>query len=236
MEVSKVLSLIRPAVRAGQAYRVGGPSRAAVKLNQNESPFDLPRDLKQELLSRFLEEPFNRYPLVEPVALQCALARHLGWEEEGILVGNDSNELMATVMQVVVQPGVSVVLPRPMFSFHMRLAELFEASVVAPPPRSDLSFDSQAISVAASGHAAVLIVVTTPNSPTGLAMRGDELRSMLAAAPGFVLIDEAYGEFSSEESACVMLPDYPNLLVLRTFSKAWGLAGLRLGYLASMRL
>ena len=231
MELAKAISRIRPAVRVGKAYEVGGPPRARVKLNQNESPLDYPAELKQELIDRYWHEPFNRYPLVEPVDLQNALASHAGWEAKGILVGNGSNELMATVNQVLVSSGTTVVLPRPMFSFYARLAELYEANVVAPPPRKNLSFDAGAIIEAACLHDAGLVVVTTPNSPTGLSMPFDQVRAIVENVPGFVLVDEAYGEFSREPSALMLLAAHPNLLVLRTFSKAFGLAALRLGYL-----
>ena len=231
MQLSEAIACIRPAVRAGRAYHVGGPPRATIKLNQNESPFDLPPEMKRDLVERYLREPFNRYPLVRSVALERALGAHAGWDAEGIMVGNGSNELMATVNQVLVAPETTVVLPRPMFSFYARLAELFEAAVVMPPPRSDLSFDADAIADAAKRDKAVLTVLTTPNSPTGLAMALAEVQAVVAQAHGFVLVDEAYGEFSREESALKLLAAHPNLLLLRTFSKAFGLAGLRIGYL-----
>ncbi len=231
MELAEAIARIRPAVRAGRAYHVGGPPRASVKLNQNESPFDLPDDLKRELIERYWREPFNRYPFVQPVALKRALALQVDWDPDGILVGNGSNELMSTVNHVLVSPGTAVVLPHPMFSFYTRLAVLYEAKLVAVPPRKDLSFDADAITNAVREHNAGLAVLTTPNSPTGLAMPLAEVRAVLESAPGFVLADEAYGEFSREESALSLLAEHPNLLLLRTFSKAFGLAGLRLGYL-----
>ncbi len=231
MDVSEAISRIRPAVRVGQAYRVSGPVHASVKLNQNESPFDLPEDLKREIITQFWDDPFNRYPQVQPIALQQALAAALGWDAEGVLVGNGSNELMATVFQVLVSPGTGVVLPDPMFSLYARLATLFEATLVTVPSGSDLRFDARAIRHAAHTCDAGLVVLTSPNSPTGLAMPLADVHRVLEAAPGFVLVDEAYVEFSREESPFVLLQRYPNLLLLRTFSKAFGLAGLRIGYL-----
>ncbi len=231
MDLSEAVARIRPAVRAGRAYHVDGPLRTSIKLNQNESPFDLPEEMKRVLIERFWHEPFNRYPQVHPIMLQDALGKAVGWNPEGILVGNGSNELIDSVNQVLVSPGDAVVLPSPMFSFYARVAELYEADVVTVQPCKDLSFDAEAIARAASDRNAALVVFSTPSNPTGLAMSLAEVRSILAEAPGFVLIDEAYGEFSREESPLVLLEQYPNMLLLRTFSKAFGLAGMRVGYL-----
>ena len=118
-----------------------------------------------------------------------------------------------------------------MFSFYERLAALYDARIVSVRSRRDLSFDAEGIAVAAREHGANLIVLTTPNSPTGLAMPIEEVQAVLESTPGFVLVDEAYGEFSTEPSALTLMPVHPNLLILRTFSKAFGLAGLRTGYL-----
>ena len=229
--LDRALSYIRPAVRAASAYKVGGPPRASVKLNQNESPFDLPEHLKRTLTKRYWDEPWNRYPLIQPVALRNALAEQVGKDAEGVLVGNGSNELMSTVCQAVLGAGEPVVLPSPMFSYYAALATLREAAVVSVPSLEDLRFDVEGITRGAKESNAKLVVLTTPNSPTGLAMTASEVQAVVEVAPGLVLVDEAYAEFSPEPSALRLLDDYPNLLVLRTFSKAMGLAGLRIGYL-----
>ena len=231
MNLSEAVARIRPAVRLGKAYLVGGPPRAEIKLNQNESPFDLPSEIKRELIERYFAEPFNRYPLLQAEELTMELGAFLKWDPKGILVGNGSNELMATVMQVLISSGSKVVLPEPMFSFYSRLVELFEGDTCSVPPRDDFSFDTDSVVSAARDSDASLIVLATPNNPTGLAMSSQEVYSVLKAAQGFVLVDEAYIEFSSVPSALSLLDEFPNLLIIRTFSKAFGLAGLRVGYL-----
>jgi histidinol-phosphate aminotransferase len=229
--LAKVLDTIRPAVRRQKPYVVGSFDQIQVKLNQNENPYDLPEDLKRELLEAFMEIPFNRYPAEQPERLRHALAEHLGHDPEGILVGNGSNELTYLLGLTLVDPGTPVVLPRPMFSLYEMMVRLFDGALTAVAPRPDLHFDAEALHAALRRAQPALTVLTTPNNPTGLAMPLAEVEALVAAAPGVVVVDEAYVEFSEEGSAQPLLERYPNLLLLRTFSKALGLAGLRVGYL-----
>jgi len=229
--LTQALQAIRPAVRQGKPYKVGAPSEAPIKLNQNENPFDLPEALKRELLEAFWAIPFNRYPAEHPERLRQALADHLGWTPEGIIVGNGSNELVFTLGLAVVEAGTPVVLPRPMFSFYEMMVRLYGGTVLAVPPRPDLQFDTEALLETIRRYRPALVVLTTPNNPTGLAMASEEVEAIVQAAPGLVLIDEAYVEFTDGVGYRRFLDHYPHVLLLRTFSKAFGLAGLRLGYL-----
>jgi histidinol-phosphate aminotransferase len=230
-DLELVLSHIRPAVRRQRPYHVGGVPDIQVKLNQNESPLDLPEDLKQELLAAFFYTPFNRYPTEQPDRLRQALGRLVDWDPEGILVGNGSNELTYTFGLTMIDRGTPVVLPRPMFSLYETVVRLHEGALTAIPPRPDFHFDVEAILAAVRRLEPSLVVLTTPNNPTGLAMPLDAVETIVQATPGFVVVDEAYVEFTEEASARTILDAYPNLILLRTFSKAFGLAGLRLGYL-----
>jgi histidinol-phosphate aminotransferase len=229
--LSQALNSIRPAVRAQRPYHVGTAPNVEVKLNQNESPLDLPEDLKRELLEEFFHTPFNRYPTEQPDRLCRALAESLNHDPEGILIGNGSNELTYTLGLTMIDKGTPVVLPTPMFALYTTVVKLFEGQLVAVPPRPDLSFDAEAILEAVRRTQPGLTVLTTPNNPTGLAMPLSEIVPIVEEAPGFVVVDEAYVEFTEEESARTVLDAYPNMLLMRTFSKAFGLAGLRLGYL-----
>ena len=229
--IEDVLSLIRPSVRAEHAYVVGAPEDVSVKLNQNESPFDLPADLKEELTEAFAQIEMNRYPSEQPHRLTEALAERDGVPPESIIVGNGSNELTYTFGMAFIDPGSPVVMPRPMFSLYEKVARLCGADLTPVPPRDDLSFDTDAIVQAVQSTGAVLTVLTTPNNPTGLSMTLDEIERVAAASPGIVVVDEAYVEFNPEGSATQLIEDYPNVVILRTLSKGFGLAGLRLGYL-----
>ena len=230
-DLERVLDHFRPAVRRQKPYLVGGVPDVDVKLNQNESPFDLPDDLKDELFARFREIPFNRYPTEHPGRLVAALADYADWTPEGILVGNGSNELTHLFALCFVASGTPVVLPRPMFALYETVIRLHEGDLTSIPPRPDFSFDAEAILEAVRRVQPSLVVLTTPNNPTGRAMPLAEVEAIVAATPGVVIVDEAYVEFTEQASARTLLPDYPNLILLRTFSKAFGLAGMRLGYL-----
>jgi histidinol-phosphate aminotransferase len=226
-----VLDLIRPAVRAESEYVVGAPSDVEVKLNQNESPYDLPDELKEELLEAHSEVEFNRYPSEQPRELRNALAEREGVEPESIIVGNGSNEITYTFGLAFLDPGTPVVLPRPMFSLYEKVARLQDADLTSVPPREDLRFDTDALVEAVRRTEARLTILTTPNNPTGRAMTLTDIERVAEASPGVVVVDEAYVEFNAEPSAVELMEDHPNVMVLRTLSKGMGLAGIRLGYL-----
>lgn len=226
-----VIDGIRPAIRGERPYIVSGDDVPSVKLNQNESPFDLPSELKRELADRFIGIPVNRYPKEQPWELRDRLAEALDLAPESLLISNGSNELTHTLCLMFVSPGTPVVLPRPMFALYESVVRMHEGHVVSIPPRSDLSFDVEALVATRRRNPAGLTIVTTPNNPTGLALSIDDLRAILDAAPGPVVVDEAYWEFNPNPPATTLLNRHPNLIIIRTFSKAMGLAGVRLGYL-----
>ncbi|NNF58496.1 MAG: histidinol-phosphate transaminase [Rhodothermaceae bacterium] len=225
------LHLIRPEVRAERAYRVPTEADAPAKLDQNESPFDVPKALKQAVAARFCASDWNRYPDDRPHRLIAALADRLGHPVEGIIVGRGSNEITHTLGLCFLGHGVPVVLPHPMFALYASVARMHGARIVSVDPESDFSHDPAAILAAAQESSAALIIVTTPNNPTGQVLSFEGIERLVAEAPGAVLVDEAYHEFVPGASAVDLLAQYPNLLVMRTFSKAMGLAGLRLGIL-----
>lgn len=226
-----VLDLIRPAVRNESEYVVGAPSDPEVKLNQNESPYDLPDDLKEELLEAFSDVEFNRYPTEQPDRLRRALATYDGVEPDSIIVGNGSNEIAYTFGLAFLDPGTPVVLPRPMFSLYEKVARLHQADLTQIPVRDDLQFDPERLVEAVHRTGARLTILTSPNNPTGQAMSLTDIERVAAASSGVVVVDEAYVHFNAEPSAVELIQHHPNVIVLRTLSKAVGLAGLRLGYL-----
>ena len=226
--------LVRPEVRAERAYRVPTTLEAAAKLDQNESPFDLPADVKRAALARFEAEPWNRYPNDRPHRLVAALAERAGLPAEGVIVGRGSNELTQTLALCFLDAGTPVVLPSPMFSLYASVARMHGAEIVdVPSGGADAHFrhDPDAILDAAQGSGAPLAVVTTPNNPTGQTIPHADLARLAAGVPGVLLVDEAYHEFLDGPTATDLLAEHDNVLVMRTFSKALGLAGVRLGVL-----
>ena len=231
--IDDLLQRIRPAVRERSEYVVDMPEGITVKLNQNESPLGLPGDLKQELLDAYAQVEMNRYPSEQPDDLRRALAEYDGVDPDQIIVGNGSNEITYTFGLAFLDPGDPVVLPRPMFSLYEKVMRLQEADLTSVPPRDDFGFDADALAAAAAETDAVLTILTTPNNPTGLALTLGEIEQVVVASSGFVVVDEAYVEFSPEGSAVELLDRHPNVLILRTLSKGFGLAGARLGYLVA---
>ncbi len=203
------------------------------KLDQNESPFDAPAEIK-EAAARFLRETnWNRYPADRPRRLQRRLAERLGVPEGSVLVGHGSNEIAHTLGLVFMGRDVPVVLPHPMFALYESVARMHAARIVPVDPGPAFGHSVDDILDAATSSGAHLTIVTTPNNPTGQVIPHDDLERLAAGVPGFLVIDEAYFEFLQGATAVDLVGRYPNVIAMRTFSKAMGLAGLRIGYLVA---
>jgi histidinol-phosphate aminotransferase len=220
---------IKPAVRAITAYTLA-PYRASIKLNQNENPFDMPAAIKREVERRLTERAWSRYPDFVPSALLDALAAFAGWRAEGTLAGNGSNELIQATLMVTVSPGTRVVLPEPTFTLYRQVVNVLGGEVLGVPLTRELQFDVEAIRQRAINGRADLIIICSPNNPTGCRMGEEELKEIARDFDGLIVVDEAYHEFSGR-TVVPLLEELPNLIVLRTFSKAMAMAGLRVGYL-----
>jgi len=220
---------VKPAVRALQAYTLAA-RRAPVKVNQNENPFELPEAVKKRVLERAMERPWGRYPDFDPRELTTALARYAGWRPDGVLAGNGSNELIEALLLVTVGPGTRLVIPEPTFTLYALLASILGGAAVRVPLGPELEYDAEALARARRENEAALTIVCSPNNPTGGVLALDHVERLCAEGDGLVVVDEAYHEFAGQ-SAVPLLADHDNLVVLRTFSKAMALAGLRVGYL-----
>jgi histidinol-phosphate aminotransferase len=219
--------VIKPEVRSLSAYTLKHV-KADVKLDQNENPYELPQELKEEVVRRVLTRPWGRYPEFVPASTTRALAKFTGWTEDGILIGNGSNELIMAGLSVILGTGKKAVIPQPTFTLYKLLSSVFQSNAVTVPLKADFTFDVDAL-VEASRDAAVT-VICSPNNPTGTLLETDGLKRILKMTNGLVFLDEAYHEFSGQ-TALKLLPAFPNLIVLRTFSKAMSMAGLRFGYM-----
>lgn len=224
------MNAFRPEVLALRAYSMEEPP-LPVKANQNESPWDWPSDLKREALARLAAAPFHRYPAFRGSRLASLLCEPWGLPEGSCLVGNGSNELLAALFTSCLGEGRPCLLPSPSFSLYRQLVLLARGEVREVALSDDLDYDVEAWLEALRMHSPAIALVCSPNNPTGSLLSAADLRHLLDRAPGIVAVDEAYGEFSGVPSAASLLPERENLVVLRTFSKAWGSAALRLGYL-----
>jgi histidinol-phosphate aminotransferase len=228
-DVGAALRHVKPSVRSLGAYTLK-PYEPRIKLNQNESPYDVPRALKERIQAQLAERPWNRYPPFVASNFIQAVSEATRWPSTGILVANGSNELIQAVLSVTVGPGVSVVTPEPTFTLYRLMTEVNGGTVASVPLKDDLSFDVDAIIGAARQSDAAVIVLCTPNNPTGAALTEDEIRRIHDETDALILLDQAYVEFGGFD-AIPMLDARPRLVVLRTFSKAMAMAGLRAGYM-----
>jgi histidinol-phosphate aminotransferase len=220
---------VKPQVLKVPAYTLRAYD-AEVKLNQNENPYDFPDDLKEEAYRRFRGRQWSRYPDFVPDSLRQQLADFAGWQKDGMLVGNGSNELLQATLMVLIKNRSRVAIPSPTFTVYRLIATVLGAEIVDIPLSEDLTYDVDALISKSRESGAGVLIVNTPNNPTGAVLRGEELRRILDEFPGHVLLDEAYYEFWGQ-SGLEFLKDYPRLIITRTFSKAMGMASLRVGYL-----
>src|SRR5215467_4339664 len=224
--------VIKPEVRGLTAYTLKHFD-ADVKLDQNENPYELPAELKREVVERVLHRPWGRYPEFVPGSVVKSLAKFAGWPEDGILVGNGSNELIQASLSVTLGPGRRLAVPQPTFTLYKLMATTLQADMdQVLLDRENLTFDTDKL--VESARKADVVVICSPNNPTGNVLDRDALVAVLKNARGIVLVDEAYHEFSGQ-TAFPLLSNHPNLVVLRTFSKAMAMAGLRFGYMMAHR-
>jgi len=224
---------LNPSVRNMSAYHISGGQNAAIKLNQNENPLDIPSWLKEKILSDFAKEQWNRYPEIFPNQATQKYAEFLDLPAECVLMGNGSNELLYTIFMASLCKGASVLIPQPSFSLYEKIAQVLNAEVLSVPMSTSLEFQPEKIIDAAKKSQPNLIVLSTPNNPTSKSLSYEQIEAILAATDAIVLVDEAYIEFSKQKSALDLIYTHANLIVLRTMSKAFSLAGVRVGFAIS---
>lgn len=220
---------IRPSIRALPAYHISSYD-CPVKLNQNESPYDLPSEIKDRILDRVRDTHWSRYPESMPTDLVKALSRHTGVDAASIIVANGSNTLLQNIFAATVEPGAGVVIPSPSFSLYGHYTSVFDGEPIYVDLDAAYRFDHDALLGRVEQRDPRVVIVGAPNNPTGCDTTNDHLETFLSATNGFVIVDEAYGEFT-DRTALDLLGRHANLIILKTLSKAFGGAGLRIGYL-----
>ncbi|MCA8919119.1 MAG: histidinol-phosphate transaminase [Planctomycetes bacterium] len=196
------------------------------KLNQNENAWDWPAALKQEVFERVRDLSWNRYPPFHPNQFVAKVAHYIGADPEQVLVGNGSNELLYAIFVSTLERGRKVVIPQPTFTVYKLLADLLGAEVTTEGLNDELQYDADALAKASED--AAVVVLATPNNPTGSVIDPTDLEHLVNNSGALWVIDEAYFEFHGE-TAIELTKHCRNLVVLRTFSKAFATAGLRFG-------
>lgn len=223
------LALIRPEVRAISAYAVPS-AEGLIKLDVMENPHRLPTALAVALGERLAQVAINRYPPADPAAFKRRLAQAIGLPEgQALLLGNGSDELIHLLIQACAVPGAVVMAAVPGFVMYEMSACFDGCRFVGVPLRADFSLDRVAMLAALAEHRPAVLFLAWPNNPTGNLFEREDVEALIGAAPGLVVIDEAYLPFA-RDTWLPRLGSDARLLVMRTFSKL-GLAGLRLGYL-----
>ncbi|HJT50368.1 MAG TPA: histidinol-phosphate transaminase [Nitrosospira sp.] len=222
--------VIRPEILALSAYHVP-PSKGMVKLDAMENPYLLPDELREEIAHITADAPVNRYPDPSAATLKVALREALAVPDKmEIMLGNGSDEIIQTIALACARPGAVLMSVEPAFVMFRMIATFVGMNYVGVSLNADFSLDVNAMLVAIAEHQPAVIFIAYPNNPTGNLFDASGISRIIDAAPGLVIVDEAYHAFANV-TFMDGLAQFPNLLLMRTLSKS-GLAGLRLGLLA----
>ena len=224
---------IRPDVLAMAGYQVQD-STAMLKMDAMENPHRLPESLRAELGRRLAVVEFNRYPGKRVEQLRHAVLAHAHVPDGcTVMLGNGSDELISLLAMVCHRPGATVLAPEPGFVMYGLSARLQGLAYRAVSLREDFELDEDAMLAALAESAPAVVYLAYPNNPTANLWDADAMERIIQAAPGLVIVDEAYQPFAGR-SFMDKLSRYPQLLLMRTLSK-FGLAGVRIGYLAGRK-
>ena len=202
-----------------------------IKVNANECNLNLPPLVEERVLSRLSRIAFNRYPNYEYDALREQIARNFSVDKEQILIGGGSSEIIEKLFYAFGgSDSHKIVYPQPSFSMYKIYAKAAEAQPVPFDLDDKYDIDVDKFIAAVNDNEAALAVVCNPNNPTGNVLSIDEIEEIAKNVKCAFLVDEAYVEFYGKSSVN-LIKKYPNLIVARTFSKAYGLAGARVGYM-----
>ncbi len=205
-----------------------------IKLNANESNLNLPPLVEERLLNRLSRIAFNRYPDTENDDLKELIAQNFKVAIENVLLGNGSSEILEKLFFAFGGPSRNIVFPIPSFSMYKIYAKISESTAIPVELEADYTLDPEKIVNAANENNAKLVVVCTPNNPTGNAVPLASIEYIAENIQCPFAVDEAYVEFHGL-SAAGLLEKYPNIIIARTFSKAYGLAAARIGYMLASK-
>jgi histidinol-phosphate aminotransferase len=203
---------------------------AAVRLNTNEAPFPPPDGWVDAVREEVTQIQWNRYPDRSATALREALAEWHGVRPDQVFGANGSNEVLQSLCLAYGGPGRSVAVFEPTYALHSHIAHLTGTAVVEGQRDADFSLNLSEVRELVDAAQPTITFLCSPNNPTGLADDPAAVRAVLDAAPGLLVVDEAYGQFA-DWSALTLVDDDTPIVVTRTFSKTWSMAAARLGYL-----
>jgi histidinol-phosphate aminotransferase len=203
-----------------------------VRLNTNESPFPPPPAFVDAWIDALRQAPLNRYPDRAATDLRAALAKQLGQPVERLFCANGSNEVLQTILLTYAGAGRAALLFEPTYALHTHIARITATSVVVAERAADFTVDVGTAVGLVTEHRPSVVFLCSPNNPTGTVESRETVEVLLDAASGLVVVDEAYGEFADWSAMDLVADDRP-LVVVRTYSKVWSMAALRLGFCAA---
>lgn len=202
-----------------------------MKMDSNENPYEMPDNIRDVIAQEILKHNFNRYP--DPVAMELrqALSAQLGVNTNQLVIGNGSDELINYTISAFGGDDSAVIFPTPTFSIYGIFANVWGTKAIGVPLSSDFELNSDEIISNMDSFSKSIIFISHPNNPTGNCFSHKNIIDIIEHnSRSIVVLDEAYYEFSGN-TFLPLLAKYENLIILRTFSKAYGLAGLRIGYM-----
>ena len=220
---------VRDDLRALEGYHSPQVS-VSVRLNTNESPTPPPTAWQDAFAAELSRLEWHRYPDRGAVALRTAIADLHGVDPSQIFVANGSNEVLQTLMLTFAGPGRTVATFEPTYQMHGQIARVTGATVVEGERNDDFTLDLDVVRRICAESSPTITFLCSPNNPTGLVEPEANVRAVMDVAPGLVVVDEAYAQFA-DWSAISLLDEETPLVITRTFSKTWSMAGARLGYL-----
>ena len=203
-----------------------------VRQNTNESPYPPPAAWREAFLEELATVPFNRYPDRGARALREAIAELHGVGPDQVLAGKGSNEVIQALCLAYGGPGRTVAVFEPTYALHSHIPRITGTGVAVGERRDDFTLDPAEIERVAAEAQPAITFLCSPNNPTGRIDPPELVEAALAAAPGLVVVDEAYAQFADWSALSLVADDRP-LVVTRTFSKTWSMAACRLGYLVA---
>ncbi len=205
-----------------------------VRLNTNESPLPPPEGWLNDFRAGLADIDFHRYPDRQAAALRTAVAESHGVDPDRVFCANGSNEVLQSLLLAYGGPERTVALFEPTYTLHRHIARTTGTRVVTGNRTDDFALDLEEVRRVVAAEDPVITFLCSPNNPTGRSDPLDQIRSVLGLVPGLLVVDEAYGQFAPS-SALELLggagPGADRVAVVRTFSKTWSMAGMRLGYL-----
>jgi histidinol-phosphate aminotransferase len=226
---SALVIRVRDDLRALEGYH-SAQVDVRVRLNTNESPEPPPPAFRDAVAAEVSRIDWHRYPDRAATELREAIAEAHGVDPAQVFAANGSNEVLQIVLLAYAGPGRTVATFEPTYQMHAQIARVTGATVVEGERAADFTLDPEEVIRVIETFQPDVVFLTSPNNPTGLVEPAARVRQLLEIAPGLVVVDEAYAQFADWSALDLVSEDRP-LVVTRTFSKTWSMAGARLGYL-----